>query len=191
MNRQLCLAYLFLLCLLATVGRSQGALAGPQVTPAWILVDSNTLTLTVMQGEDILQTYENVAIGSNGVTWNKRQGDEKTPLGDFHIIEIRQSERFQVFIAIDYPTLPHATRALEGKRLAPAEYRAIRDAWARGGPPPQDTSLGGHIGIHGIGAGNAAIHSSFNWTDGCVALSNEQLEQLLGQIRVGMKVRIR
>ena len=191
MNRQLCLVYLLLHCLLLAVSPAQATDAGPDGAQAWILVDSNALELSVMQGEHILQTYENVAIGSNGATWNKRQGDEKTPLGDFQIMEIRESQRFQMFIAIDYPTLQHATRALESKGLAPSEYRAIQDAWAQGRPPPQNTSLGGHIGIHGVGAGNTSIHSGVNWTDGCVALNNEQLEQLLRQIRVGMKVRIR
>ena len=88
-------------------------------------------------------------------------GDNTTPLGDFTITEIRHSERFELFMAFDYPNLEHTERAFEDKRIDAQEYRALRYDLDRGNPPPQGTSLGGDLGIHGIGDGdlrNTRIH---------------------------------
>ena len=157
----------------------------------WLQIDTRDLTLTVMQGDSILRTYDNIAIGSNGPTWNKQVNDEKTPLGNFTINGIRPSERFALFLAIDYPTMEHAQRALEDGRLNQAEFQAIRDAWNNKLPPPQDTRLGGQLGIHGLGLGSVDIHNSFNWTDGCIALTNAQVEELAGLVRIGTRVSVR
>jgi lipoprotein-anchoring transpeptidase ErfK/SrfK len=48
--------------------------------------------------------------------------------------------------------------------------------------------LGGHIGIHGVGRGDLRIHQQFDWTQGCIALTNEQIEQLQNLVRVGDRV---
>ncbi len=157
----------------------------------WILVDTRALTLSLMRGEEVVGRYDNIAIGSNGATWNKRAGDEKTPRGDFRINEIRTSERFHLFLSLDYPTLEHARRALRDGRLTAAEFDRVRDAGVRGLGPPQNTSLGGFIGIHGLGAGSEEVHRAFNWTNGCVALTNEQVEALATQVKAGTRVRIR
>jgi lipoprotein-anchoring transpeptidase ErfK/SrfK len=57
--------------------------------------------------------------------------------------------------------------------------------------PPQNTPLGGRLGIHGIGRANPAIHKAINWTDGCVALTNQQIRQLSPWVQVGTRVVIR
>ena len=186
--RRLCwLVYCLLSCLVlvgvASVGASQ-----QRVT---LMVDTRALSLSVVQGEEVVTVFDNIAIGSNGATWNKRQGDEKTPLGDFRITEVRQSDRFVMFIALDYPTLDHAQRALQDKRISSDTFDAVKSAFAQGRPPPQQTSLGGHIGIHGLGSGDPEVHSSFNWTNGCIAVTNEQLEKLLLWIGPGTRVLIR
>ncbi len=157
----------------------------------WLLVDTGTLTLSVMQGEETLITFDNIAIGSNGPTRSKRAGDEKTPLGDYRITAIRMDSHFHRFLAIDYPTMEDARRGLQERRINRAEYDALREAWNRGIAPPQDTRLGGHLGIHGIGAGDPAIHDAFNWTNGCIALTNAQVEELLQWVREGTRVSVR
>ena len=60
-----------------------------------------------------------------------------------------------------------------------------------GKTPPQDTPLGGQIGIHGIGNGDQDIHHNYNWTNGCIALTNEQIDQLGKWIKPGVLVNIR
>jgi murein L,D-transpeptidase YafK len=165
------------------------ALAQPVDT--WLLIDSRALTLSVMRGDSVLQTYENIAIGSNGATREKRARDEKTPLGDFTISGIRPSEHFHIFLAIDYPNMDHVQRALQSHRIGVEEYRSLREAWNTGKSPPQDTRLGGNLGIHGIGSGSLEIHNNINWTNGCIAVTNEQVEELAGWVRVGSRVSIR
>jgi murein L,D-transpeptidase YafK len=171
------------LCLPAAARAGSGEL--------WLLVDTRSLTLSVLRGEMVLFSYDNIAIGSNGATWNKRVGDEKTPRGDFRILEIRPSERFHLFLSLAYPNMDHAERAFSAGRLGAEQYERIKKAWAGGDSPPQDTRLGGYIGIHGVGRGSLEIHGNFNWTDGCIALTNEQVEDLADRVQPGTRVRIR
>lgn len=165
--------------------------AAAQSEKLWLQVDTEALTLSVMQGKATLKVYQNIAIGSNGATWNKRVMDEKTPLGDFKINAIKSSARFQIFLSINYPTMDHAQRALQMGGISASEYELLRDAWRKGEHPPQSTNLGGHLGIHGIGLGSVEIHNRFNWTNGCIALTNEQIEDLAGLVTIGTKVLIR
>ena len=162
-----------------------------QAEGVWILIDTGALTLSVMEGDSALRTFENIAIGSNGATLDKRTMDEKTPLGDFRINAVKYNSRFHLFLAIDYPTMEHARRALEDGRISHEEYQALQAAWKRGEPPPQNTGLGGLIGIHGIGEGDMEIHSRFNWTNGCVAITNEEIDELAGLVGIGTRVTIR
>ena len=155
-----------------------------------LAIDTRALTLTVMQGASPVEVFENIAIGSNGATREKRLGDEKTPLGTFRVTEIRESERFVMFIAIDYPNREHIQRALEAKRITPAEYAELAMALRQNGTAPQTSSLGGHLGIHGLGFGDRYIHDNFNWTNGCIALTNAQLERLLQWVQPGAVVKI-
>ena len=53
------------------------------------------------------------------------------------------------------------------------------------------TALGGQLGIHGLGVGDAEIHRAYNWTRGCVALEDWQIDELRPWLRVGMPVEIR
>ena len=75
--------------------------------------------------------------------------------------------------------------------ITEAQWQAIRRASAANRRPPQDTALGGYIGIHGTGDGDLRIHSEYNWTNGCIALTNEQIDRLLDWVRVGTPVEIR
>jgi murein L,D-transpeptidase YafK len=156
-----------------------------------VLVDTPELQVAVMRGQEVLALFENIAIGSNGTTRQKRVADERTPLGDYRISEIRPSNRFHLFLGLDYPSMEDARRALDENRIDESEFERIRRPLQRGEGPPQDTSLGGNLGFHGIGKGNPEIHASFNWTNGCIALTNEQVEALADLVAVGTPVRIR
>lgn len=180
--------FLFSLVLAFAVFPASRAVA--QAGDIWLSVDTSALTLSVMQGDSTLKVYTNIAIGSNGVTRQKRVKDEKTPLGDFRINGIDTSQRFRLFLSIDYPNMRDTQKAFDEGRIDAAQYEALRQAWRQGRPPPQNTSLGGNLGIHGIGAGSVEIHNNFNWTNGCIALTNDQVEELAAQVRIGTRVRI-
>ncbi|MDZ7736419.1 MAG: L,D-transpeptidase [Gammaproteobacteria bacterium] len=61
--------------------------------------------------------------------------------------------------------------------------------------PPQNTALGGYIGIHGIGEVNDEKIMTFtqgqNWTAGCIALTNEQISELRQFVSIGTRIVIR
>jgi lipoprotein-anchoring transpeptidase ErfK/SrfK len=145
----------------------------------------------VMQGENPLQTFENIAIGSSGPSLTKRRNDGTTPLGEFTITEIRRSQRFKLFMAINYPNLDHTERAFLDQRIDAEVYRALRYNLDRGLPPSQATTLGGQLGIHGLGTGDIKVHETVNWTEGCIALTNEQLAELAKWVVVGTRVVVR
>ena len=96
-----------------------------------------------------------------------------------------------LFFGIDYPRPEHAERALEAGRINEGDYQRILLASQRRESPPQDTLLGGHIGIHGLGAGDRRIHEGFDWTQGCIALTNAQVIRLSRWIFHGMRVEVR
>jgi len=157
----------------------------------WVLVDTQARTLSVMQGEKPALVFADIAIGRYGATLSKRRGDHMTPLGDFRIAWIREDSPFHRFIGLDYPNLEYARRAHQQGRLSRKEWQAIRQAVAKGRLPPQNTALGGRIGLHGLGRGDPKVHQQFNWTNGCIALTNEQIDQLLTWVGKGTRVSIR
>jgi murein L,D-transpeptidase YafK len=177
--------------LLAVVIYALSARVWAQDNPLWILVDTRHMTLTVMKGDQIRRTYDNIAIGRGGATRDKRRDDNKTPLGRYHIVRIAPETPFHRFYGFDYPTLEQAGRALQAGVIDHLQYAQIRDAIRSGEIPPQATPLGGFIGIHGIGAGDVRIHGDFNWTNGCIALTNEQIDDLAGWIGIGTLVVIK
>jgi murein L,D-transpeptidase YafK len=156
-----------------------------------LLVDTDSRTLSVLQEGREVDRFEDIAIGRYGTTWFKRRGDNQTPLGQFTIRRITTDTRYHLFMGLDFPDLEAATRALEEGAISEDEWRAIRRALQAGKTPPQNTALGGLIGIHGIGAGDPEIHTEFNWTNGCVALTNEQVDRLRRWVRIGTPVEIR
>lgn len=157
----------------------------------WLLVDTASSTLQVMEGDAVRQRYANIAIGRGGVSNNKIRRDGATPLGEFRIVRIATDSRFHRFFGLDYPDSARARRALDDGRIDKALYARIQQAHRRRGQPPQDSVLGGYIGIHGIGRGDPAVHDAFNWTYGCVALTNAQTDALARWVRIGMRVVIR
>jgi len=157
----------------------------------WIDVDTSTHTLSVMQGNAIQTVFKNVAIGRYGTTWSKMTKDDKTPLGRFRVGWVNEKSRYYRFFGLNYPNLDTAKRALDENRITEETWLSILEAKIMGKTPPQNTPLGGHIGIHGIGRGDQEIHHQYNWTNGCIALTNEQIDQLGKWIKPGILVNIR
>ena len=185
MSRRLLSTILSLLLVVA------GNSAADQEQDTWILVDTRKMALSVLEGNKVRRTYNGIAIGRAGTTTDKKQGDNKTPLGEFRLVRIAPKTPFHRFFGIDYPTVAHAERALQAGTISLQHYIAILRAIQAQDIPPQETPLGGYIGIHGIGVGEAAIHKRFNWTQGCIALTNQQIDDLSKWVYIGMRVVIR
>lgn len=157
----------------------------------WVLVDIETDTLSVMQGEKTIERFDNIAIGRGGAAADRVRGDRRTPLGVFRIGWVNGQSRFRLFFGFDYPTPEHAERGLAAGIISDRELGRIRAAHAAGRIPPQNTRLGGQIGIHGLGRGDPGIHRDFNWTEGCIALTNNQIDRLAKWLDLGTPVVVR
>lgn len=161
----------------------------PSAEPGfWLRADTGALTLTLMRGEQPLRVFRNIAIGRYGAATDKRLDDNQTPLGRYRITHITTDTRYHLFMGIDYPNAMDARRGLAAGLIDRATYRAILAAIRAGRAPPQHTPLGGHLGIHGIGEGDPRIHADFNWTNGCIALTNAQIDELADWAEPGMTV---
>jgi len=154
----------------------------------WLMVDTHALEVRAMRGKSPMLIFKEISIGRFGATSDKRRLDGKTPLGEFRINLIKNKSAFHRFFGIDYPQLDQAERALELGSLSADEFRAIRQAIRAHRPPPQNTALGGHLGIHGLGAGDLDVHEEYNWTQGCIALTNEQIDELTPWLKLGTRV---
>lgn len=156
-----------------------------------IVIDTKALTLKVMQGDQETLSFSDIAIGRYGTNTDRRRGDNTTPLGHFSITWIAENTSFHRFFGFNYPSKEYAERAFREGQLDQKTWDKIRRAFATGRLPPQDTVLGGNLGIHGIGKGDIKVHQQYNWTNGCVALTNDQIDSLAIWIRVGTSVEIR
>ena len=154
----------------------------------WLLVDTGQRMLSVMEGERPLHSFENISIGRDGAARTRLLGGQQTPLGTYRISSLRETTRYHRFFGINYPSLQDALRAHRAGLITEADVAAIRLAQESGREPPFSTALGGNIGIHGLGEGDPDVHADFNWTDGCIAVTNEQADELAAWVRVGMTV---
>jgi hypothetical protein len=164
---------------------------GASASGVWLRVDTQDATLTVMKGDKPQEVFRDIAIGRYGKTYYKKQGDHKTPLGRFTIAWIPRKSQYHRFLGLNYPDLERADRALVDGEITEAQWQSIRRASKARLRPPQDTPLGGFIGIHGTGDGDLAIHHDYNWTSGCIALTNEQIDRLVNWVQIGTPVEIR
>ena len=153
-----------------------------------VFIDTNAATLVILKGERAMARFSNISIGRGGATSEKIKGDDRTPLGTFRVIDMNGDSRFRRFFRFDYPTLEHAIWAEEQGIIDKQTYRSIADAISHNRLPPQDTPLGGNLGIHGLGEGDPVIHQLVNWTHGCIAVTNEQIDVLAHYLREGVEV---
>lgn len=156
--------------------------------PAFIYVNISSRTLSVIKNGKPEAIFENISIGKGGAAKLRQRGDDKTPLGEFKIIWVNKFSRYHLFFGLDFPNLDYAVRAYKANIINDREFVEIQKAYALKQHPPQETNLGGYIGIHGIGKGDLETHLTYNWTDGCIALTNEQIVQLAKWVTIGTKV---
>lgn len=157
----------------------------------WLLVDTQKLSMEVKKGEKTVAVLDNIAIGRNGAGEKNHRGDDITPLGDYRIGWINEKSNFRKFFGLTFPNVDHAESALKKGKIDSDTYYAITKAHSVGQVPPQNTGLGGQIGIHGLGSGSLAIHKSMNWTHGCIALTNAQIDQLSQWVEKGTLVTVK
>lgn len=157
----------------------------------WLLVDGASRELRVMRGEHVLRRFPGISVGRAGIGAKLRNGDEVTPTGEFRIAWIPSKTQFHRFFGIDFPNQGAVERALEVGVIDRSTHDQLLAELALTQMPPQDTVLGGNLGIHGLGSADPQIHERYNWTRGCVALTNQQIDALAAWVGIGTRVVIR
>jgi murein L,D-transpeptidase YafK len=159
-----------------------------------IEIDKSEHLLYVMLGDTIIERFR-ISLGRGGLGDKLMRGDNVTPLGEYRIIKFNPRSKYEYFIGINYPNTEDADRGLMNGIIGFTEYVRIKKSLRENKTPPQNTRLGGHIGIHGPKPGLSptleALQSVMDWTQGCIALSKESLINLLRYCTIGTKVLIR
>jgi murein L,D-transpeptidase YafK len=127
-----------------------------------------------------------IALGSEPRDPKAVEGDNRTPVGRYVISDKNGVSRYHRFLGISYPNVDDAERGYAEGRISAGQWANIFLANLRGTRPPPDTGLGGRIGIHGYG-GRPYI-PEIDWTEGCIAVSDEEVDFLHRRLPVGTVV---
>lgn len=135
-----------------------------------ILIEKKERRLTLFAEGEVLKTYK-IALGGNPVGPKERQGDNKTPEGAYFIDSRNRDSRYHLSLRISYPNESDKRRAKE-----------------------LGVSPGGDIMIHGIKKGFSRVgdfHTEVDWTKGCIAVTDEEIEEIEKLVPNGTIVEIR
>ena len=157
----------------------------------WLLVDTKARKIEVKKGDQTVETLSQIAIGRGGAGLKSHRGDNITPFGNYRIGWIGEKSSFKRFFGLTYPSTEDAEHALRQGKIDQMTYYRIVSAHQNNQIPPQNTPLGGQIGIHGLGRADERVHKAFDWTHGCIALTNGQIDHLSHLVDTGTVVKIK
>lgn len=168
----------------------------PATTPDLMLAVKHRYQLHRYQQGNLIKTYE-IALSQKPLGHKLAEGDLKLPEGFYHIVQKAtgpfEGEEFMKFLGaawlrIDYPNNEDAAAALAAKTITRKEHDSIVNAHLRKKMPPQNTTLGGGIGIHGwVDPGwNPTGNRDLTW--GCISLNKDNLLELNKEIKIGTPI---
>jgi murein L,D-transpeptidase YafK len=134
-----------------------------------IVVEKQLRRLTLWSGGFPVRTYD-VALGLNPVGAKRRARDFRTPEGLYHIAARNPHSRFHRALRVSYPNAEDVARA-----------RAMR------------VPTGGDVMVHGLPNGQTEVgmyHRAYDWTNGCVAVTDEEIDEMWDAVAVGTPIRI-
>ncbi len=152
---------------------------------------NKTQRTLVLKNRDKVEKKYLIATGRGGPGDKRVINDKKTPVGTYRIVQVKEQSAFYSFLQLNYPNVKDAFFGLKDNIISRTEFDRIVSAVKHHAIPPQNTRLGGAIGIHGIGRvtpHKLNLHSNLDWTKGCIALTNEQLDEIMQHVGVGTKV---
>jgi murein L,D-transpeptidase YafK len=135
-----------------------------------VVVEKATRRLTLFFQGMPLKSYI-VALGRNPVGDKVKIGDNRTPEGVFHIATRNATSKYYRSLRISYPDVAHQQRA---------------DAMG--------VSPGGDIMIHGLPKGKeqmGGLHRKTDWTEGCIALTNAEIDEIWSLVPDGVPIQIK
>ena len=147
-----------------------------------VVVEKGARRLRLYAGGELVRVRR-VALGFEPAGDKVRQGDGRTPEGEFQICMKNERSNFYLSLGLTYPNASDAERGLREGLITQAQHKSITRALDAGRCPPWNTALGGEIFIHGGGTAR-------DWTAGCVALENPEIKELFDALPAGTPVRI-
>lgn len=136
-----------------------------------IVVEKYKRQLSIYHNDELLKTYK-ISLGKNPVGHKQFEGDSKTPEGIYFIDGKNPKSKYFLNLGISYPN--------EKDKEYAAQY---------------NKSAGGDIKIHGLPNGFSMAKPLFDiygdWTEGCIAVSNEDIAELYEIIDIGTKIEIK
>jgi murein L,D-transpeptidase YafK len=135
-----------------------------------IVVEKSARKLSVLKNGHLLKIYQ-VALGANPVGRKEQEGDMKTPEGSYTIDRRNPNSDYHLSLHISYPAAEDVKRA---------EARGV--------------SAGFDIMIHGLPNGEGwmgDLHRQMDWTAGCIALTDDEIEELWRITPDGTPIEIR
>jgi murein L,D-transpeptidase YafK len=148
---------------------SLGEPASSAETADQVIVNTSKRELLLLRNGKLLRSYK-IALGRNPVGPKQRQGDGKTPEGAYTISGRNTSSAYYKSLRISYPNASDRERA------------------HRQGAKP-----GGDIMIHGLPNGRGyigAAHRLIDWTDGCIAVTDAEIDEIWRLVPDGTPVQI-
>jgi murein L,D-transpeptidase YafK len=164
-----------------------------EITNPKIIIDRHNYTLGIYEDSVLIKNYR-VSFGKSVLTPKTRAGDKATPVGVYRICKIYTTHKYHKFFQINYPNLEDGASALRKGWISQKEYNDIKFQYYYEGCTKYHSILGGDIGIHGIGELNYIFKNLpfvFNWTNGSIAMSNENIDEIYSVIREGTEVVIK
>jgi len=134
-----------------------------------VLVNKSELKMYLLAKGEKVKEYS-IALGANPKGHKQQEGDERTPEGKYFLDYKKSDSSFYKAIHISYPNMEDQTKAKE-----------------RGVNP------GGLIMIHGQKNGLgwlSWISQNFNWTNGCIAVTNKEMDEIWNLMKVGAPIEI-
>lgn len=142
----------------------------PAVVADSVVVEKAARRLTLFYRGEPVRVYF-VALGRNPIGDKVQRGDLRTPEGLFTIEGRNPQSKFYKALRISYPDVRHASRAAK-----------------------MGVSAGGDIMIHGLTGPVAKLgagHRLKDWTEGCIALTNEEIDEVYAAVPVGSPIEIK
>ncbi len=135
-----------------------------------VVVLKGERVLMLLKDGSVLKTYK-VALGRNPVGRKIRQGDTRTPEGKYYLDWRNENSRFYRALHISYPNAKDIQKA-KAHRVSP----------------------GSNIMIHGLPKGYDDVgewHRSYDWTKGCIAVTNSEIDEIWTLVPDGTPIEIR
>jgi murein L,D-transpeptidase YafK len=142
---------------------------GPLQKVDLIQVDKSKRRMQLLRNGEVVRSYR-ISLGSNPKGHKQREGDERTPEGRYRIDGRNSRSKFHKSLHISYP-----------------------NAQDRHAASMQGVSPGGAIMIHGMPNGwgwAAAFLSAWDWTDGCIAVTDTEMDEVWKAVGVGTPIEI-